>query len=676
MTPNVDLTNGHLDSLSDSDLAYHMGWSDANARGLGFDANVSIALALLRDGLPEAIEKGVVRVLDGPKFNTAMSTQLNPPLSGSPALSITWQAMASTTSVTVRDVLGRGLSKMCGHQVNRRKAVCYAWAELTRMFGCGIVPLLLQQPLWEDYVTFDGHLGSLKSKYYDAAYPFSNQDPRTPHQIDMGNLPSSISSSVLKYFSAAEIQGNVLCYSSIANFKQAMAVLPPELLTSTKHSKMECLEPLDMAWLGTLRRLLPPSAPQGKECVDLLALHYENGEAIFNHHKENMIASAGADDGDERSSTPVFILIVSAAVTAVFFAAAGILHFTFVSERELPWLGHYVAGRREGEGDEQTDRRRQQMFSKCRYIQLIGSGYEAEVYLGEIVDAGTIQHIASKMYFRRTEATAEIEMYQRLPSHPNILRVFGFYIDRESRRRCLAMEYCRHGDVRSCMISGKFPRDWGFAHGVVAGVIGALNAMHESAMAHRDVKLDNVLLCCPCSATSTCDCLVTNSRHVSAKLADFGMARGGELMHLSSGNVQGTVAYIPPERISYTPAEHHRDFYALGDIYSLGLFIWEVLYFVRHGTSASVVQAILPASMRSHQDILVCISSGTWNPPCDFLTDVAGEFLRTCWHHEPACRFQNMRLVMREWDRLSDGVLLVGAAASRAEPDLADQSPM
>jgi hypothetical protein len=29
--------------------------------------------------------------------------------------------------------------------------------------------------------------------------------------------------------------------------------------------------------------------------------------------------------------------------------------------------------------------------------------------------------------------------------NPNILRAFNLYIDKFSKRRCLAMEYCRHG---------------------------------------------------------------------------------------------------------------------------------------------------------------------------------------------------------------------------------------
>lgn len=99
----MDLTAKHLDTLSNSELASHMGWSDANARGPGVDAEASIAVGLLREGLPEAIEKGIVRVVDGPEYNIPTSTLNNPNMGPSPALSIMWHAMASTTSFKAYD---------------------------------------------------------------------------------------------------------------------------------------------------------------------------------------------------------------------------------------------------------------------------------------------------------------------------------------------------------------------------------------------------------------------------------------------------------------------------------------------------------------------------------------------------------------------------------------------
>ena len=80
-----------------------MGWSDANARGPGVDGEARIAVGILREGLPEAIEKAVVRVLDGPEYNTPMSPSDYPNYGPSPTSSIMWHVMSSTSSLKVYD---------------------------------------------------------------------------------------------------------------------------------------------------------------------------------------------------------------------------------------------------------------------------------------------------------------------------------------------------------------------------------------------------------------------------------------------------------------------------------------------------------------------------------------------------------------------------------------------
>ena len=99
----VDLTARHLDTLSNSELASHMGWSDANARGPGVDAEASIAVGILREGLPEAMEKGIVRILDGPEYNIPLSPSDNPNVGPTPTRSIMWHVLSSTSSLKVYD---------------------------------------------------------------------------------------------------------------------------------------------------------------------------------------------------------------------------------------------------------------------------------------------------------------------------------------------------------------------------------------------------------------------------------------------------------------------------------------------------------------------------------------------------------------------------------------------
>ena len=134
-------------------------------------------------------------------------------------------------------------------------------------------------------------------------------------------------------------------------------------------------------------------------------------------------------------------------------------------------------------------------------------------------------------------------------------------------------------------------------------------------------------------------------------------------MNISSGNVNGTVGYIPPERAAYDPDEHYKEFYELGDIYSLGLFIWELLYYVHHGTSLTCVEAILPGCLDA-QDILIAITSGRFIPPCDFLPVEVRNFLSNCWETDLELRYQNTRIVAEEWGKLTEAFKCEGEASS------------
>jgi hypothetical protein len=88
------------------------------------------------------------------------------------------------------------------------------------------------------------------------------------------------------------------------------------------------------------------------------------------------------------------------------------------------------------------------VFNSCTDTTLLGTGAEAKVYLNQIIIGGTVHQIASKIYFRKDRARSELMFYEGLPLNRNILRIFGPYVDRKTKRSCLAMELCRHGSMR------------------------------------------------------------------------------------------------------------------------------------------------------------------------------------------------------------------------------------
>ena len=91
------------------------------------------------------------------------------------------------------------------------------------------------------------------------------------------------------------------------------------------------------------------------------------------------------------------------------------------------------------------------------------------MYLADVTIAGrTKLQIASKMYFRSSRVKSRCTS-EGLPRDDNILQVHGCYMDPETKRWCLAMEYCRHGNIRQCMAGKTFPRNGGFLHHGITG---------------------------------------------------------------------------------------------------------------------------------------------------------------------------------------------------------------
>ena len=104
------------------------------------------------------------------------------------------------------------------------------------------------------------------------------------------------------------------------------------------------------------------------------------------------------------------------------------------------------------------------------------------------------------------------------------------------------------------------PQDPAWVRAVACEVLAALSAAHAGGLVHRDVKPGNILL--------------TADGH--AKIADFGIAKSleasdGSLDLTGAGQLLGTPAYLPPERLDGGPAT------AQSDLYSLGVVLYEAV---------------------------------------------------------------------------------------------------
>ena len=114
--------------------------------------------------------------------------------------------------------------------------------------------------------------------------------------------------------------------------------------------------------------------------------------------------------------------------------------------------------------------------------------------------------------------------------HENIVHCYD--ILKAKDKIYMILEMMREGDLLKFVVNKRFVEE-GKAKKISKGLASALKYLHEKRIAHRDLKLENVLLDC----------------NLSPKLTDFGFARHVDTHGLSK-TYCGSAAYAPMEILS------------------------------------------------------------------------------------------------------------------------------
>jgi eukaryotic-like serine/threonine-protein kinase len=192
-----------------------------------------------------------------------------------------------------------------------------------------------------------------------------------------------------------------------------------------------------------------------------------------------------------------------------------------------------------------------------RLIKKLGEGGMSQVFLAERADTGEARVLKLA---RLTTHDGGILLQRFLSEyalvsqidHLNVAKIYhqGFsdthaYID---------MEYFPNGDLRRVLEQSISPQ---LAVAILIQMAGALNAVHEKGIVHRDMKPDNIMM----------------RANGSLALADFGIAKHlhTELHYTAHGEVFGTPVYIAPEQATGQNIDSR------ADIYSMGAMFFELL---------------------------------------------------------------------------------------------------
>jgi eukaryotic-like serine/threonine-protein kinase len=145
----------------------------------------------------------------------------------------------------------------------------------------------------------------------------------------------------------------------------------------------------------------------------------------------------------------------------------------------------------------------------------------------------------------------EYELIARL-THPNVVRIFDLGVADD--HAYIAMEHCGGGSLKRRIAAGL---DAFEAYHLMRDIAGALGALHEAGILHRDLKPTNVLF----------------RDDQSIALIDFGLAKQVALRaeFTGAGTIFGTPYYVSPEQ------GHGERVDERGDLYSLGVIFFEML---------------------------------------------------------------------------------------------------
>src|SRR5215211_4589679 len=187
---------------------------------------------------------------------------------------------------------------------------------------------------------------------------------------------------------------------------------------------------------------------------------------------------------------------------------------------------------------------------RYRLERRIASGGMATVWLArdEELDRDVAVKVLSDVL---TEDPAYVTRFQREArvaaqvSHPNLVRMFDY--SGEAERPYIVMEHIGGGTLADRIRTGSAEElD---PERLARELLGALAAIHEAGVVHRDVKPSNVLL----------------DTDGDAHLTDFGIAQPEDATQLTkTGHVIGTLKYMAPEVIAGKAATERSDLYALG----------------------------------------------------------------------------------------------------------------
>eukprot|EP00927_Polykrikos_kofoidii_P082791 TRINITY_DN8325_c0_g6_i1.p1 TRINITY_DN8325_c0_g6~~TRINITY_DN8325_c0_g6_i1.p1 ORF type:complete len:629 (+),score=93.44 TRINITY_DN8325_c0_g6_i1:135-2021(+) len=156
----------------------------------------------------------------------------------------------------------------------------------------------------------------------------------------------------------------------------------------------------------------------------------------------------------------------------------------------------------------------------------------------------------------------ETDVIQRLQGHPNIIKVHGAYASETSLRIYIVMDLIAHKDLFSEIVRRRRPFGEREACLIIKQLLSATLHCHAMNVAHRDIKLENVL--------------VDSIDPIVIKLADYGQARVLNTSEDTSKTLTTTPIYTPPEVVKAVKSNAFYNAFKV-DSFGIGVILYGLL---------------------------------------------------------------------------------------------------
>ncbi|KAG9305873.1 hypothetical protein G9A89_016525 [Geosiphon pyriformis] len=280
-------------------------------------------------------------------------------------------------------------------------------------------------------------------------------------------------------------------------------------------------------------------------------------------------------------------------------------------------------------------------FSNIKEIAKGGFGiiYKATLIDG-LIDTWTIKHYGSMKYERlkgtevaikiiltnSSEVFKELNIQRAMFINNNgkdltyISSIWGITQNAETLEYGIVMEFAEHGDMRKYLSTNFHSTSWSNKLWIARSIAEGLDSIHSSGMIHHDLHSGNILqseinrveigdlgLCQPTNHETTTIIIDATTR--------------GKVTEEKKG-IFGVIPYIPPEVL------RGEKFTIAGDIYSLGMLLWEL------------ATGKPPFHDRSHDHLLIMDILNGQRPEITFplIPPSIAEIIIKCWDVNPKNR--------------------------------------